>query len=68
MTIIPEQFKSLVVYNPMYTIVTAYHDVLVYGKAPELQQLAITTALAMGLLLLGLFLFRRASAEMVDAL
>lgn len=67
-TIIPEQFKSLVVFNPMYTIVTAYHDVLVYGKAPEPQQLAIITALSVGLLLLGLFLFRRASAEMVDAL
>jgi lipopolysaccharide transport system permease protein len=66
--IIPQQFKSLVVFNPMYTIVTAYHDVLVYGKSPEPQQLAIITALSVGLLLLGLFLFRRASAEMVDAL
>lgn len=66
--IIPDQLKSLVVFNPMFAIVTAYHDVLVYGRTPDLQAVAIIAMVSVGLLLLGLFLFRRASAEMVDAL
>lgn len=66
--IIPEQLKSLVAFNPMFTIVTAYHDVLVYGRTPELQAVAVIAAVSVVLLLMGLFLFRRASAEMVDAL
>lgn len=66
--IIPEQLKSLVAFNPMFTIVTAYHDVLVYGRMPDLQAVAVIAAVSIVLLLMGLFLFRRASAEMVDAL
>jgi lipopolysaccharide transport system permease protein len=66
--IIPAQLQSFVAFNPMYIIVTAYHDVLVYGQLPALQPLVITMTVSLGLLLLGFFLFRRASAEMVDVL
>jgi lipopolysaccharide transport system permease protein len=54
--------------NPMFPIVTAYHDVLVYAKSPDIQQIAVTTVVAIGLLLLGLYMFRRAAPEMVDVL
>lgn len=67
-SIVPEELKGLLVANPMYSIVRAYHDILVYGRAPDLQQVAIFTAVALGLMLLGLFMFRRAAPEMVDAL
>lgn len=67
-SIIPEQLQSLMNYNPMFPIVSAYHDTLVYAKAPDLQLIATVSAVAMALLLLSLFMFRRASAEMVDAL
>ncbi|MBB3102478.1 ABC transporter permease [Azomonas macrocytogenes] len=67
-TIIPEELKSAVNANPMYSIVSAYHDILVYGKVPDLQQVTITVLVAIGLMLLGLFMFRRAAPEMVDAL
>ncbi|PIO95256.1 ABC transporter [Pseudomonas syringae] len=66
--IIPEQFKSVMGINPMLPIVTAYHDVLVYARAPDLQSMAVTAAVAAGLMLLGLFMFRRAAPEMVDVL
>jgi lipopolysaccharide transport system permease protein len=66
--IIPEQFKSVIEYNPMYPIVSAYHDILVYGNAPDLYQIVVTTGVALGLMCLGLFMFRRAAPEMVDAL
>jgi lipopolysaccharide transport system permease protein len=54
--------------NPMFAIVSAYHDILVYAKTPDIQQIAVTTVIALGLLLLGLFMFRRAAPEMVDVL
>jgi lipopolysaccharide transport system permease protein len=66
--IIPEKFRRYMDMNPMYPIVTAYHDVLVYAKSPDIQQIAVTTVVALGLLLLGLFMFRRAAPEMVDVL
>ncbi|WP_448683368.1 ABC transporter permease [Pseudomonas nicosulfuronedens] len=67
-SIVPEQFRGIMEYNPMYPIVTAYQDILVYGKSPDLEQAAITAAVALLLMLLGLFMFRRAAPEMVDAL
>lgn len=66
--IIPERLQSLMNYNPMFPIASAYHNVLVYAKQPDLKIIAIVSAIAMILLLLSLFMFRRASAEMVDAL
>jgi lipopolysaccharide transport system permease protein len=66
--VIPDYLKSTVDLNPMYSIVSAYHSVLVYQKTPDLQQVAITVGVALGLMLLGLFLFRRAAPEMVDSL
>lgn len=67
-SIIPEYLKDTVDANPMYSIVSAYHDILVYGQTPDLQQVAVTTSVALALMLLGLFMFRRAAPEMVDAL
>lgn len=67
-SIIPEELKSTLDANPMYPIVSAYQDILVYGSAPDLQSVTITAGVAIGLMLLGLFMFRRAAPEMVDAL
>nr|WP_314582363.1 ABC transporter permease [uncultured Pseudomonas sp.] len=66
--IIPEDLRAYMVWNPMYSIVTAYHDVLVYQVAPQTHEIAITAAVSVGLMLLGLFMFRRAAPEMVDSL
>lgn len=66
--IVPDYLKGTLDVNPMYPIVTAYHNVLVYKQAPEVAQLGVVLAIAVGLMVAGLFLFRRASAEMVDSL
>jgi lipopolysaccharide transport system permease protein len=68
MSIIPEEFRSMLLANPMFYIVDGYHNVLVYGSAPDLSLVAIVGAVAGAFLLLGLFMFRRAAAEMVDVL
>ncbi|WP_060482520.1 ABC transporter permease [Pseudomonas sp. NBRC 111119] len=66
--IVPDYLKGTLDINPMYAIVTAYHNVLVYKLEPNIAELGVTVAIALGLMGLGLFLFRRASAEMVDSL
>ncbi|AQW67786.1 ABC transporter permease [Pseudomonas fulva] len=66
--IIPEYMKGVLQMNPMYPIVTGYHNVLVYNRTPNLDETGMITAVAVGLMVIGLFMFRRASAEMVDSL
>lgn len=66
--IIPESYRYLLKINPLFPIVSAYHDVLVYDKIPHLESLAIISVFSLLLMLISLFLFRRANAEMVDVL
>jgi len=66
--IIPESYRELLRLNPMYSITDAYHQILAYGKPPLMGDIAIISVIALGLMLLSLFMFRRASPEMVDAL
>jgi lipopolysaccharide transport system permease protein len=66
--IIPESYRHLLSLNPMYPITSAYHQVLVYNNAPQLDSLIVISAIACALALLSFFLFRRASAEMMDVL
>lgn len=67
-SIIPEEYQSVVKSNPMYSLISAYHDVLVFQQTPNLGSLLIIGAVGTALLLIGLIMVRRASAEMVDAL
>ena len=67
-TIIPESYRQILLFNPMYPVVRAYHSVLVYQRQPVAAEVAVVFAAAMILMALSLFLFRRASNEMVDVL
>lgn len=66
--IIPEKYRWWLVFNPMYHVAKGYQNVLVFGRPPEWNGLLIVTAGSVALLGFALFLFRRASAEMVDVL
>lgn len=66
--ILPQRYQQWFALNPLYPLVTSYQNVLVFGKSPlwlELGWLALATAV---IWLAALVVFRRASAEMVDAL
>lgn len=67
-SIIPENLRSLLQFNPMVHVVTAFQDVLLYGRSPDLTGLAVIAGAAAILLLCSLALFRRAAPEMVDVL
>lgn len=66
--IIPESYRHLMNFNPLYHFTTSYQDILVYGRTPDMSGLVVISALSLLLLLLSLFLFRRSSEEMVDVL
>lgn len=65
---IPERFRVWLSLNPLYPLVNAYQSVLVHDTAPAWPPLLGVGVLAAVLLGFALFLFRRASAEMVDVL
>lgn len=54
--------------NPLYSLVTSYQNVLVFGRSPLFADLAVLLVASVCIAILALVLFRRASAEMVDAL
>ena len=66
--IIPAQFRYLLNFNPMYPIINAYHQILVYNQLPSLAHVMPVISISLILLGLGFFLFRQASSEMVDVL
>lgn len=66
-SVIPEPYRHWLQLNPIYPFVEAYHRTLVYGTIPDIGALAVIGAVAIGLLLVAVFLFRRAAEEMVDA-
>lgn len=66
--ILPQRYQQWFMFNPIYPLVASYQNVLVFGKSPlwlELGWLALGTAL---IWMVAIVIFRRASAEMVDAL
>ncbi|MEO9228671.1 MAG: ABC transporter permease [Devosia sp.] len=67
-TIIPARLQSLMQFNPMYWIVAAYQQVLVFRHPPDLKGLAAVTIAALVLLACSLVLFRKAAPDMVDVL
>jgi lipopolysaccharide transport system permease protein len=67
-SIIPETYRDFLAYNPMYPIVKAYQDILVYGIMPDITAIGWLALISLLLLGFGFFLFRRASPEMVDVL
>lgn len=66
--ILPPPLRTLLSYNPLFPLVTAYQDVLVFDRAPQPQALILLVGLAAVTGALAWRVFRRAGDEMLDAL
>lgn len=66
--ILPAQVQELFKLNPLFPLVTAYQNVLLYGRSPDWFDLMPLTLAMLVLGAVSLVVFRRASPEMVDAL
>jgi lipopolysaccharide transport system permease protein len=67
-SILPDDVRPLLAWNPMAHIIRAYQDVLVKATQPDWAALAYVALLALLLCVFGLRLFRKRSGEMVDEL
>lgn len=66
-SILPDTFKAIVNLNPVAPLAAAYQGIFLYGRGPD-HTLVYPAALSLVLLIMAIVVFRRASAEMVDAL
>jgi lipopolysaccharide transport system permease protein len=67
-SIIPERYMYLMNFNPLYPIVSAYHNILVNGTAPSISGVVIISMFSVAGLLFGLYLFRKAISDLIDVL
>lgn len=65
-SIIPHRYRFLVTLNPIAVIVEAFHQIIVYGKAPDWYSLLYPAALAVALLIFGYRLFKTNEDRMAD--
>lgn len=66
--IVPEAVGDLMKFNPMYWIVGAYQDAILYDTSLAWKQLGFILITALALLRISIALFRRARNEIVDVL
>jgi lipopolysaccharide transport system permease protein len=66
-SIVPEAFRSTLVLNPVLPLVRGYQNVLVYSTRPPHQCIWLAPVVLL-VLAAAMFIFRRASSEMVDVL
>jgi lipopolysaccharide transport system permease protein len=67
-TMLPDRLESLLAFNPMTPVVQSYQQAMLTGAPPLWSALGWVALLALVLLSLSLFMFRRASGELVDSL
>ncbi|GHA85703.1 ABC transporter permease [Cognatilysobacter bugurensis] len=65
--IVPDGVRMTLAYNPLVPLVQAYQRVLLHGAAPS-SEVWMPVVVALILLPFAMLVFRRASAELVDAL
>lgn len=66
--IVPEQLQAIIDLNPMTPLVAYYQQAMLFRVWPDLTLLIYPGLLATGLTVISLFVFRRASKDIVDVL
>lgn len=67
-TVLPESIRSYLVANPMAPVISSYQTIFVKQAWPDWSSLVPTTLLSILVTLLGLYLYKKKSGEMVDEL
>lgn len=68
LAIIPEKYQPLMNLNPIFPLVRAYQDALVFSVSPDIFSIFIPVFMGASLMLLSLLLFSRANKDMADLL
>ncbi|MGH1462402.1 MAG: ABC transporter permease [Neptuniibacter sp.] len=64
--ILPEHVRIFFMMNPIYHIMTAYRDLLMYQKLPDLLPLTIILVLAVSMLMAGIYLCKKLERDIRD--
>ena len=67
-SILPEEIRAALAWNPMVPLIQAYQAVLVHGTQPDWGPIGMVALLALLLCAFGMRLFRKRAGEMVDEL
>ncbi|WP_305882435.1 ABC transporter permease [Desulfuromonas sp. KJ2020] len=67
-TILPDEARPILAYNPMMTFISAYQNIMVNGTWPHWHDFIGVTLVSLGLCVFGMRLFRKRAGEMVDEL
>lgn len=67
-SIIPAKYTIFLNLNPMYPLVCSFQNVILLNTSPMFVSLSVLFLLSMLVLLFGLFIYNKASVEMVDVL
>ncbi len=65
---VPEEIRWVFQANPMTHVVTAYRDILYYGKMPRMETLLSATLTGLAMLLAGWVVFRRLQRRFAEEL
>lgn len=66
--VVPEAYRGILALSPLYALVDSYHNIILYHLPPNLPVIAAIAVLALVACALALYTFRRANADIVDAL
>ena len=67
-SIVPDKLRDLMVVNPIYPLVSAYQDILVFQAWPPLTPLLSSLLASIALLSLGGLIYFKAADDMADVL
>lgn len=67
-SIVPTKYHWLMMLNPMTGVTMGFHNVLLYDKAPDISLLVYPSICSIVMLILAMFIFKKASEEMADVL
>lgn len=66
--ILPGRLQNLMALNPMSGLMASYQGILLHGRLPNWEDLALLTCLGLLLCMSGMYLFKKHSGDMVDEL
>ncbi len=61
MSIVPDRLRWVIRFNPLRSILEVFRDPIYHGKIPPVSHLTVALLIAVGTLLVGIYIFRRSS-------
>lgn len=66
MDLLPDWAGRLMCFNPLYPIITLYHDIFIDGRIGQLKTISLSLGWSLGFFLIGAFVFNKLKYEFAD--